>query len=125
MTDSYNDFFQVLSTSTDKKGTQYVSTVEAKHSLPVFGVQWHPEKNQFEWLVNNKTSKAPHTVNPIRVAQYMSNFFVNVCRQRIRQTLPLSEESSMLIYNYKPIYTGKLDNYEFEQIYCFDSGLLN
>ena len=35
--------FDVLSTNKDKKGTAFVSTIEAK-KYPFYGVQWHPEK---------------------------------------------------------------------------------
>ena len=34
----------------------YISTVEAK-KYPVLGLQWHPEKNSFEWT---KHKNIPH-----------------------------------------------------------------
>ena len=43
-----SDFFTLLSTNQDRKGRAFVSTIEAKH-YPVYGAQWHPEKNNFEW----------------------------------------------------------------------------
>ena len=59
-------FFNVLSTNFDRDGNPFLSTIEGLgfHSLeflvmlliiragknfPVFGSQWHPEKNPFEW----------------------------------------------------------------------------
>ena len=39
------DFYNVLSTNEDKKGTSFISTIEAK-KYPIYGVQWHPEKIQ-------------------------------------------------------------------------------
>jgi gamma-glutamyl hydrolase len=34
----------------------YISTVEAKE-YPILGLQWHPEKNNFEWT---KHKNIPH-----------------------------------------------------------------
>ena len=38
--------FNVLSTNKDRQGLEFISTVEAAGDLPIFAVQWHPEKNQ-------------------------------------------------------------------------------
>lgn len=40
-------FFNVLSTNNDRNGHNFVSTMEA-FKYPIFGSQWHPEKNAFE-----------------------------------------------------------------------------
>ena len=40
-------FFSILSTNRDRDGRHFVSTVES-YDMPIFGVQWHPEKNIFE-----------------------------------------------------------------------------
>jgi gamma-glutamyl-gamma-aminobutyrate hydrolase PuuD len=39
-----NKFFKIISTSDDRKGRTYVSTIEAYH-YPFYGVQWHPERS--------------------------------------------------------------------------------
>ena len=41
------DFFHVLSTNKDRNGDEFVSMIEA-FKYPIFGSQWHPEKNNFE-----------------------------------------------------------------------------
>jgi gamma-glutamyl hydrolase len=46
-TDSLKSFFHVLSTNVDRKGIEFISTVEA-FTFPIYGSQWHPEKNNFE-----------------------------------------------------------------------------
>jgi gamma-glutamyl hydrolase len=46
-TSSLNSFFNVLSTNVDRKGVEFISTVEA-FKYPIYGSQWHPEKNNFE-----------------------------------------------------------------------------
>ena len=46
-TDELNSFYRILSTNVDRKGRPFVSTIESK-KYPIYGVQWHPEKNRFE-----------------------------------------------------------------------------
>ncbi len=46
-TQSLNSFFNVLSTNNDRAGANFVSTIEA-FKYPIYGSQWHPEKNAFE-----------------------------------------------------------------------------
>ena len=42
-------FFDVRATNVDRKGKPFVSLVEGK-DYPVYGMQAHPEKNNFEWV---------------------------------------------------------------------------
>ena len=44
MRKALNKFFKIVSTSDDRKGRSYVSTIEAYH-YPFYGVQWHPERS--------------------------------------------------------------------------------
>ena len=44
MKKALNKFFKIVSTSDDRKGRAYVSTIEAYH-YPFYGVQWHPERS--------------------------------------------------------------------------------
>jgi gamma-glutamyl hydrolase len=46
-TESLSTFFDMLSTNEDRNGDSFVSTMEA-FDYPIFGTQWHPEKNAFE-----------------------------------------------------------------------------
>jgi len=52
--DAYNQypkvksFFNILSINQDRKGRTFVSTVEAM-DWPIYGIQWHAERNQFEF----------------------------------------------------------------------------
>ncbi|CAI6005245.1 unnamed protein product [Closterium sp. NIES-65] len=36
------EFFHILTTSVDRNGTEYVTTIEAR-DYPIYGTQWHPE----------------------------------------------------------------------------------
>lgn len=51
-----NNFYKIVSTSNDRKGKKYVSTIEGK-VYPFYGVQWHPERSS--------------------AMDYFANFFVN------------------------------------------------
>lgn len=82
---------------------------------PIFGTQWHPEKNGFEWRVN---STIPHTTNAVQVMQYMANFFVEQARQNTNRFDSLDDEVKCLIYQYSPEFTD-LDESHFQQLYFF------
>lgn len=45
-----SSFFDIISTNKDRKGKEFISTMEAK-KYPILAVQWHPERNQFEWAI--------------------------------------------------------------------------
>ena len=40
---------------------------------PFYGVQWHPEKNNFFWETDEFIN---HTLSAVKLSQYMANFFV-------------------------------------------------
>ena len=46
-----NNFFYITGYSTSDAGEKFIASLEGKE-LPVYGVQYHPEKNSFEWKVN-------------------------------------------------------------------------
>jgi gamma-glutamyl hydrolase len=108
------NFFDVLSTSVDRNGTKFVSTMEGK-KYPFFTTQWHPEKNSFEWTPVRNMS---HVAEAIETTQYMSNLFVNKARLSQHKFESTKEEEDALIYNYVPLYTGGYTF--FEQVYVFD-----
>jgi len=116
------EIFNVLTTSVDRQGVEYVSTIEAK-DYPFTGTQWHPEKDIFEWTPD---LHIPHEPAAIAVTQAMANYFVGEARKNQHQPESMKEEERMLIYNWKPKYTGK-HTYEgeetaFEQAYMFPDG---
>jgi len=106
-------FFKVLATNVDRKGNEFVALVEGI-KYPVYASQFHPEKNNFEWVVEPGTP-IPHTANAVWMSQALANFFVGQAR---RSSATLPELSSRLIYNFKPEYTGKNGGY-FQQEYWF------
>ncbi|XP_012559207.1 gamma-glutamyl hydrolase A [Hydra vulgaris] len=110
-------FYKVLSTNKDVNGLTFVSSIEA-YDYPFYGTQWHPEKNAFEFSQNEQL---PHSVNAVRMAQYVANFFVDESRKNSHKFPSAKLEQDYLIYNYNPVYTGgkegRLTN--FEQVYLF------
>ncbi|XP_062335527.1 gamma-glutamyl hydrolase [Osmerus eperlanus] len=116
-TESFNsrkelkNFYRVLSTNTDGT-TEFVSTMEA-YKFPIYGTQWHPEKNAFEW----SRPYIPHSPAAVKTTFYMADFLVNEARQSFHRFENEEEEKKALIYNYNPVYTGVKS--AFEQIYFF------
>lgn len=115
------DFYNMLSTNKDRQGVEFVSMIEA-FKYPIFGSQWHPEKNNFEW---GKTDGIPneainHSHDAIVASQYMANFFVDQARLSSHAFASWQEEDAKLIYNYEPAKTTG----SFMQEYFFQYGQL-
>lgn len=116
-TPSVADFYNVLSTNEDRNGVSFISTMEA-FKYPIYGTQWHPEKNPFEWSVNADGSPYEainHSPNAISIAQYTANFFVNEARKSSHAYSSVSAMDEALIYNYSPVKT----EHDFVQTYYF------
>ncbi|XP_073122756.1 gamma-glutamyl hydrolase 2-like isoform X3 [Henckelia pumila] len=90
----------------------YVSTVQAS-KYPVTAVQWHPEKNAFEWGL----SMTPHSEAAIQVTQHVANFFVGQARKSMNRP-PAQKVLENLIYNHSPTYSGKAGR-GFDEVYIF------
>jgi len=41
---------------------------------PIYAIQWHAEKNQYEW---STTENIPHSAEAVQLGQYMGNFFIS------------------------------------------------
>jgi gamma-glutamyl hydrolase len=70
-----NESFAITSTNYDRDGHLFVSSMEAR-DFPFYGVQWHPERNNFGCDVN-----ASHTPEAIDVSYSMAKFFVSEARK--------------------------------------------
>ncbi|CAN7945389.1 unnamed protein product, partial [Ixodes hexagonus] len=70
-----NIFYKALSTNRDQNGIVFISSMEAL-SYPFYGVQFHPEKNSFEWALDGHHRNIPHSHDATRLNQYLADFFV-------------------------------------------------
>lgn len=114
-----DDMWRVLSVNDDVNGLEFISTMEHRR-YPFYGVQFHPEKNLYEWIINRNIS---HTATAIRAAQYFANFFIDETRRsENRFDGGVDEENSVLIYNYPTNFTALVKS-AYEQCYLFDENV--
>lgn len=90
------------------------------YSYPFYGLQFHPEKNLYEW---KRSLNIPHTANAIKAAQYFSNFFATECRKNSNRFSGPAEENSVLIYRFPVTFTGHIEKSSFEQCYLLTDGV--
>lgn len=65
--------FRILSLNRDWNGIRFISSLE-HITLPFYGLQFHPEKNVYEWI---EGKRIPHGRNAVKITQYFANFFVD------------------------------------------------
>jgi gamma-glutamyl hydrolase len=85
-------------------------------NFPFYGVQFHPEKNLFEWVKNRNIS---HTANAVLQAQYFTNFFVSEARKNFNRFDSTKEEQKHLIYNFPTTFTASLVS-SFQECFLFE-----
>ena len=73
--EALQNFWDVLSTNQDWNGLEFISLIESKH-FPMWGSQYHPEKNAFEWTW--KYPDIPHSKDAVHIAAHHAEFFVEV-----------------------------------------------
>lgn len=73
---SLKEFFNVLSLShTSNNKYEFVSTIQGKH-YPFFGLQWHPEKPNYEWTRLQRINRDPASIIS---GDIVAAFFVEYC----------------------------------------------
>jgi gamma-glutamyl hydrolase len=107
---SLGNMFKVLSYMKDKSGSTFVGMVEGV-KYPIYGTQFHPEKNIFEW----NDAVFPHFYEAVEMTRFLSNFFVTQARKN-PNVFPSNELTPALIYNWPPIFI----NSYFETISAFN-----
>ncbi|WIA39229.1 hypothetical protein OEZ86_005353 [Tetradesmus obliquus] len=114
-------WYSILSTSKDRNGLEYISTMEGK-KYPFTGVQWHPEKPTSEFGM----PEIPHTLDGVRVGQHVANYFIDTARYSSHRPESNEEELAMLIYSTPPVFSARFetmaeDNYDGPYMtYYFD-----
>ena len=87
---------------------EFVAMIEGKNNLPIWGVQFHPEKALFEW---SPLLKYPHTETAVLSNRKIADFFVSQVRKFAKLSTSkgfenFDDESKYAIYNYATIFTG-------------------
>ncbi|KAI8111716.1 hypothetical protein M9435_004215 [Picochlorum sp. BPE23] len=93
-----DDELEILSTSTDTHGHEYVSTVEGRN-MPIFATQWHPEKTPYEF--SDKT--IPHTRTAIDAAYASAQIFVETAKLN-PEKIPYKDQVKLVIQNYEQVF---------------------
>ncbi|CAM9731283.1 unnamed protein product [Chrysoparadoxa australica] len=89
--------FRVLSVNKDRQGRPFVSSIEGRSGMPLYGVQWHPEKNMAEWGVKDDKpySVIDHSPEGIAVSWHLAMFFVSEARKNTN-VFPLGETDALI-----------------------------
>ena len=100
--------FHILSTNVDAKGKPFVSTIEAVGGAKIFGVQWHPERPQFDYT--SRFSRSPAIINTMFA---VAAKFVDFARCNHRRFDSKAAEAAALIYRWKPVGGTSYQAYYF------------
>lgn len=117
-----NQFFQVTSTNLDKRARPFVSTIEPRNpqSFPWYGVQYHPEKNSFEYGTYPGTNipyeAINHSDHALEFANHLARFFVSLTRKQQQQHSSHHEYTKPGVYPLVNTYTMKR-SMGFEEYY--------
>jgi len=88
--------YRILATNRDRSGVEFISAIEA-HDMPIYGVQFHPERSLFEWTLSEDVAHSRHAVF---VAQQFGNLLVGEAVKSKHHFRTASEEDKALIYNW-------------------------
>ena len=105
-TPALSQFYTVVSTNRDRKGQAFASTIEAKR-FPIYGVQWHPERPQFEWTTDRRIA---HSAAAVEANSWTARFFVEQARHSPNAFANATAEHDALIYTHKLI-SPRSDSY--------------
>ena len=88
--------------------TSFVAMIEGKNGLPMWGVQFHPEKALFEWSPN---LHYPHSETAVLANRRIADFFIKQIRRINKESsgkgfANFGDESKYAIYNYQAVFTG-------------------
>uniref|UniRef100_A0A224XK60 folate gamma-glutamyl hydrolase n=1 Tax=Panstrongylus lignarius TaxID=156445 RepID=A0A224XK60_9HEMI len=107
--------WRALSQNIDlKNDVVFISTLESI-DYPFAGLQFHPEKNAFEWRPDLHN---PHFPDAIKSARYFFDWIVNESRLNNNKFNNTEEEDAALIYNYQPTFTKR--KLIYDQLYLFN-----
>ncbi|XP_039287818.1 gamma-glutamyl hydrolase B isoform X2 [Nilaparvata lugens] len=106
--------WRVLTLNKDSNNLEFVSSVESR-TMPFVGIQFHPEKNSYEW---GEKQHNPHSERAIKTARIFNDWLAHEARKNNHSYAKLSDLYDDLIQNYPPFFTSKKGLY-FEEVYLF------
>jgi gamma-glutamyl hydrolase len=117
--------FHATSVNTDRQGRSFVSTIEPIYPdlHPFYGVQYHPEKNLFEYGTYPDTNvpyeAIHHDPDAIDFSLHLARFFVNLTNRNLEQGVHQYTQPDVypMVYTY-PMRPGV----KFQQSYIIPSG---
>lgn len=113
-----SDFYTVLATNFDRRGVEFISAFESS-KYPVYGVQFHPEKNAYEfgeYADGSPYEVIDHSPEAITAGQFFATFFISEARKNDQHFADPRAERRALIYNYQ---TSTVTDPGFVQSYLF------
>jgi gamma-glutamyl hydrolase len=116
--------WNITSINYDVNDRPFVSSIEPKYPMefPFYGVQYHPEKNAYEYTTYPDTTipyeNIDHTEEGIAFSYYMSNFFLEKVRYGMQQQQRRKQHSYTQMNRFPPIrsYTSSI-GIKYEEIY--------
>lgn len=104
--------WRTLTVSEDAEGVEFISAFEHTRQ-PFYGVQFHPEKNIYEW---KRSKHYPHSERAVAASRFFADFLVSEAR-RNAHSFPEADERHQLIYRHQPVDTNQ--KLMWEQLYFF------
>jgi len=100
--------YQEFTSPDNEEMIKYVAMIEGKNGLPIWAVQFHPEKALFEW---SPSLHYPHSETAVLANRKIADFFVTQVRKfsisrGARGFDNFQDESEFGIYNYQAVFTG-------------------
>jgi len=116
--------WKITSTNVDLNGKSFVSTLEPKshRDNPVYGVQFHPEKNAFEYGLYPDSGvpyeAIDHSREGVAFSLYMAGFLVDLARNNIVKDNDHKKDKYTKSNLYPMVYTyPRKVGFKFEEIY--------
>jgi gamma-glutamyl hydrolase len=116
-----SSLFHVTSINQDRNGRYFVSTIEPKNpkANPYYGVQYHPEKNAFEYASYPGTDipyeVIDHSPQGLMLTTHLGHFFVQLARQSRK-----SRDARPMLY--PPVYSyARKVGVKFQEFYIIPS----
>jgi len=115
--------FALIASNVDRKWKSFVSVIEGKLGVPFYGVQFHPERNAFEW---DPQEDLCHSSEAVRTMQYLGRFLLGEAARSEHRFATYKDEQRSLIYRYSPRFTGNIsletESFPSQQTYVFNFG---